>query len=395
MAAPQLQRIQDLEHSFQVFNQVSRELEDTYHRLEARVSALHHQVQQNDQAEITAQQARRMRATLQALPAGVVVLDGTGRVQDANPAAVALLGEPLVDEVWNAVIARAFAPRSDDGHDLSLVDGRRVSIATCPLGDEPGQVLLFTDVTETRELQNRLSQHQRLTAMGEMAAGLAHQIRTPLASGLLYASQLKNAGLGAQAKAQIADKVVSQLRQLESLINDMLLFSRSGYGGDESIAVTELLDELYEAVVPHCRERNIQLDMGTPVEEFHIQGNLHILLSALLNLATNALQAMNTAGVLGVEARRGVCDTVEIRVTDTGPGIPEHLRDKLFQPFFTTRANGTGLGLSVVRSVAQAHGGSVRLESGPDGGSVFIVQLPLLAADDGLQPVPTNHSLAS
>jgi two-component system sensor histidine kinase FlrB len=371
MAVPQLRQIQDLEQTFQVFTQVSRDLENSYHRLEDRVSALHQQ--QTSELE-----ARRVRATLQALPAGVVVLDGTGRVQDANPAAVALLGEPLVGEVWTAVIARAFSPRSDDGHDLSLVDGRRVSINTCPLGSEPGQVLLFTDVTETRELQNRLSQHQRLTAMGEMAAGLAHQIRTPLASGLLYAAQLKNVTLDAATKAHIADKVVAQLRQLENLINDMLLFSRSGYGGDEPVNIADLLAELHNTVQPHCEERGIRLEMSPVAEDAQVKGNPRILHSALLNLANNALQAMQRGGVLSLRARPGVCDTVELCVADTGPGVPEAIRDQLFKPFFTTRSNGTGLGLSVVRAVAQAHGGSVRLEQAHAGGSVFIVQLPVL-----------------
>ena len=371
MAVPQLRQIQDLEQTFQVFTQVSRDLENSYHRLEDRVSALHQQ-------QTAEKDARRVRATLQALPAGVVVLDGTGRVQDANPAAIALLGEPLVGEVWTAVIARAFSPRSDDGHDLSLVDGRRVSINTCPLGSEPGQVLLFTDVTETRELQNRLSQHQRLTAMGEMAAGLAHQIRTPLASGLLYAAQLKNVTLDATTKAHIADKVVGQLRQLETLINDMLLFSRSGYGGDEPVNIADLLAELHITVQPHCEERGIRLEMSPLAGDAQIKGNPRILHSALLNLANNALQAMQRGGVLSLRARPGVCDTVELCVADTGPGVPEAIRDQLFKPFFTTRSNGTGLGLSVVRAVAQAHGGSVRLEGAPGGGSVFIVQLPVL-----------------
>jgi len=100
--------------------------------------------------------------------------------QECNPAAVDLLGEPLRHRAWSEIIARAFAPRSDDGHEISLADGRRVNLSTCPLGDEPGQIILITDVTEMRRLQDRLHHQQRLAAMGETAASLAHQIRTPL-----------------------------------------------------------------------------------------------------------------------------------------------------------------------------------------------------------------------
>jgi two-component system sensor histidine kinase FlrB len=94
-------------------------------------------------------------------------------------ASEALLGEPLRGQLWINVVKRCFAPQHDDGYEVSLRDGRRVSVSTCPLGDHPGQVLLLTDVTETRSLQERLSQQKRLAALGEMAASLAHQIRTP------------------------------------------------------------------------------------------------------------------------------------------------------------------------------------------------------------------------
>jgi len=279
------------------------------------------------------------------------------------------------------VIARVFAPRSDDGHEISLRDGRRVSISTCPLGEQPGQVLLITDVTETRELQYHLGQHQRLIAMGEMAAGLAHQIRTPLASSLLFAAQLKNSHLDNQSRNQLADKVTSQLKQLESLISDMLIFSRTGYSGQECVTVETLLTELESAISGVCQQRGVQLNLKCENPHLQIRGNPRILGSALLNLANNAIQAMtqqsSDQAQLTLRARSGVCDTVELCVIDNGPGIPEDIQQELFKPFFTTRNDGTGLGLAVVQAVAHAHGGSVRLESTQAQGSEFVVQLPV------------------
>lgn len=382
MAAQQLQQLEDLEQSFQIFNLVSSRLEATYQLLDNHVAELHHSLAESHP------KPQRLQTILKALPAGVVVLDGKGRVLECNPAATSLLGEPLLGEVWTDVISRAFAPRSDDGHDISLASGRRVSIDTCPLGDEPGQVLLFTDVTETRELQDRLSQHQRLSALGEMAAGLAHQVRTPLASGLLYASQLKRSNLDDTTRSELSQKVVTQLRQLDALINDMLLFSRSGYGGEEIIAADELLNALAKATKPHCAERGIELQIRNTAAGRFIKGNSHTLLSALQNLSNNALQAMNNVGTLTLSVRAGACDMLEIAVADTGPGIPRELQDKLFKPFFTTRSSGTGLGLSVVKAVTQANGGSVHVESSPGKGSEFVLQLPELAMDD----VACHHS---
>ncbi len=370
MALQQTPQIQTLEHSFRVFDLASPQRETSYPS---------HSVRQTPPP--VPDRAQRLQAIFNALPSGVVVLDASGRVQECNPAAIELLGEPLTGEQWTDIIDRAFSPRGDDGHDISLADGRRVSISTCPLGGEPGQLLLLNDVTETRELQQRLSQHQRLSALGEMAAGLAHQVRTPLASGLLYASQLKRPHLDADSRAELAGKVVTQLRQLDALTNDMLLFSRSGYGGEEVIEMDELLASLASAVTPHCEERGTELRISNACQGARTQGNPRTLLSALLNLTNNAMQAMGQGGVLQLGLREGACGRLEITITDTGPGIPAEVRAHLFKPFFTTRANGTGLGLSVVQAVAQAHGGGVRVDSRPGEGSEFIVQLPRL--DDG------------
>jgi two-component system sensor histidine kinase FlrB len=391
MAVAQTQRIQELEDSFEIFNRVSQQLEDSYHRLEDRVSQLHGEIAAGEPQPHPNASSNRLHAILTALPAGVVVLDGSGRVQECNPAAKLLLGEPLQGEVWAAVIARAFAPRSDDGHEISLRDGRRVSISTCPLGGVPGQVLLITDVTETRQLQDKLSQHQRLIAMGEMAAGLAHQIRTPLASSLLFASQLKNGNLDSDSRSKVADKVMQQLRQLESLISDMLMYSRSGYSGDETITVEALLAELANSVATVCEQRDIKLIVSCDTPLHHIQGNPRILGSALLNLANNAIQAIGQDGTLHLHAHDGVCNTVEVCVIDDGPGIAEDIQKDLFKPFFTTRSDGTGLGLAVVQAVARAHGGSVRLESIQGQGSRFIVQLPIAATADSAVALGTRQ----
>jgi len=391
------QQIQDLEKSFKVFNRVSTQLEASYHQLEARVSQLHGELSSTDSLTAAAQNsqpvtanATLLRAILTALPAGVVVVDGSGKISEFNPSATALLGELQRGEIWAHVISRVFAPRTDDGHEISLRDGRRVSISTCPLGDQPGQVLLITDVTKTRELQDNLGQHQRLIAMGEMAAGLAHQIRTPLASSLLFASQLKNTQLDNEARSQLADKVTGRLRQLDSLISDMLIFSRTGYSGKECVSVETLFSDVVSQIEGVCQQRGIQLSINCEMPEQEIQGNPRILGSALLNLANNAIQAIakedSQEGTLTLLARKGVCNTVELCVIDNGPGIPEDIQHELFKPFFTTRNDGTGLGLAVVQAVARSHGGSVRVESIQNQGSEFIVQLPVVTTEKNTTP---------
>jgi two-component system sensor histidine kinase FlrB len=383
-------RLKGLEESFQTLNELSHSLETTYHSLEDRVVELQTQVLQSQQDNAHSQlenkdRLRLLSSVLKVLPAGVVVLDTTGRVQECNLASEALLGEPLRGQLWINVVKRCFAPQHDDGYEVSLRDGRRVSVSTCPLGDHPGQVLLLTDVTETRSLQERLSQQKRLAALGEMAASLAHQIRTPLSAAILGVSQVKNNRLPESKRTDIVEKLLANMRQLENLVNDMLLFSRSGFTGEEAFTIDSLLDCVQVALSTHTGQRtNVRIINNT--DDISVVGNPHILQSAILNLINNAVEASGPSGQVTVHAYSLGLNTVDIKVQDDGCGVPDDIQEKIFDPFFTTRTNGTGLGLAVVRAIARAHRGEVWLESNPDStldskkgeGSAFIMRLPTI-----------------
>jgi two-component system sensor histidine kinase FlrB len=326
--------------------------------------------------------ARRYARLLEVLPAAVVVLDSDGMVQESNSAAEALLGQPLNGEPWCAVIERAFDPRLDDGHEVSLRDGRLVSISIVPLGEEPGQVVLLKDLTETRQLQERLGHQKRLAAMGEMAATLAHQIRTPLASALLYMSHLARPALDPALRARIAGRIQERLHHLERVIADILVFARGGSFEVTPLTAAELLGAVCESLAPQWQACDATIEIRDHTAGAWLLGSREALASALVNLATNARQARPQGLRLELAARRGPDETIVIAVRDNGPGVPPELRDRIFEPFFTTRASGTGLGLAVVRAIAEAHRGSVRLDPDTGAGSCFALSLPLYAADD-------------
>lgn len=164
-----------LEKTFAMFSQMSSQLSESYNVLEARVTELKGQLalvsaQRMQELAEKERLAQRLQSLLDLLPGGVIVLDGQGVVREANPVACSLLGRPLVGMLWREVIARNFAPRKDDGHEISLKDGRRVSIATRSLDGEPGQLVLLADLTETRRLQDELARHERLSSLGRMVA---------------------------------------------------------------------------------------------------------------------------------------------------------------------------------------------------------------------------------
>lgn len=378
-----------LQDAFQTFNQLSDQLANSYRALEERVTHLNEELVSTNDArihELTQKErlANRLSTLLQALPGGVVVLDETGQIQEFNQAAVDLLGEPLEGVVWADVISRAFAPKTDNGHEVSLVDGRLVNISTCPMVNGPGQILLITDVTEMHELQDRFNQHKRLVAMGEMAASLAHQIRTPLASAMLYSSNLKRKDLSLADHDRFCEKIHSRLAHLEHIVNDMLLYARSSNTrAEDTFTLDSLMVELEHNLDAQLLQTNCELTCTDETNGLKFVANRQMLLSALINLAVNAIQSMGQYGRLSVLVRKADEHNIEIYVCDNGPGISREKLDHIFDPFFTTRNEGTGLGLAVVRAVVHAHKGEIIVNSEADTGTTFILRLPILSTSSG------------
>ncbi len=311
---------------------------------------------------------------LDSLPAGLVLLDGRGIVVYGNPAAEELLGRPLRGRLWRELIASVFMPRLDDGHDVSLRDGRRVSIATRPFISRRGQLLQLTDVTETRRLQDRLASLGRLSELGRMAAGLAHQIRTPISAALLYAAHLTESTLDDERRQRFAGKLVARLTDLESLVRELLVFARGGGLQQDIVSVDSLLEDLQASLHHQLDSAGAVLHLDRQRSESTVPGNREALLSALQNPVLNAIQAGARhvrVGVTHPDAR-----TVEIRIADDGPGIPEEKLESVFDAFFTTRSEGTGLGLAMVKAVVQGHGGATWAARAPDGGALIVVQIP-------------------
>jgi two-component system sensor histidine kinase FlrB len=281
-----------------------------------------------------------------------------------------------VGEPWVAVVARTFAPRWDDGHDVSLVDGRRVNVATAALGTEPGQILLIKDVTQTRRLQDQLDHHRRLSAKTELAAVLAHQVRTPLATALLQLGNLNRAGLAPEAQQRARSKALDAMRQLERLVEDMLSYARGGVLEAEPIRVQHLLDIVEQSVAAQQDDDAFTFELRRPETDVWISGNRSALLSIILNLVNNARAATAGRGRLRLDL---TVDSAELicRFSDNGPGIAPANRSQIFEPFFTTRQNGTGLGLSVARAIARAHAGDLELDETALEGACFVLRLPL------------------
>lgn len=392
---PQAERLSEV---FDHFNRTSARLSASFRFLAERISGL-------NKADGTARwreapgnvdqvdaNAVFLRGILDALPAGIVLIDGDGCIRECNAAARDLLGVPLSGRVWRDVISEVFVPGAGvDG--LTLGNGRVVTVATGPLGKLPGQVVLLNDVTEFRLMRALVERRQRLSVLGEMTASLSHQIRTPLASSLLFLSQLENENLDSANRRRFCSKIRACLGHLDNLSRDMLAFAGGGALNAENFTISSLLDEFRQLSAALVGQGGIRLEIIDESQGWGMRGNRAAILTVLQNLVENAIQACTSAGTatsLGAAGhlrllirrigdRKGL-EALDILLSDDGPGIPEEIRAQVFEPFYTSRPQGTGLGLAVARAVVQAHGGEIWIESEVGLGTTVGMRFPAAAS---------------
>lgn len=365
--------VDGLREAFDEFNQHSARLEASYQSLSGRVASLTQQLEDEQSArhrELLENErlGNRLLRTVELLPGAVMVLDGDGVICESNSQAASLLNRPLVGMPWSDIVRRECVPGASAAGDLCLQDGRRLSLSRRSLAPEPGEILLLADVTESRRMSEMLDRKERLSEIGEMTARLAHQIRTPIASALLNIARIEGNG----RNAEIAGRVRSRLKEVGRMVDDMLIFTAGGQCSAERFALEDLMAELVDS----CRLDQVPNDLlATRITgNVEVAGSRDAIKGAMLNLIENARQASNPEDPVELGAEI-VSNRVCLTVTNKGERIPIKLLPRLFEPFFTTRPEGTGLGLAVVQSVAEAHGGEVLVDSG-DKGTTFAICLP-------------------
>lgn len=373
-------RLKELEQAFELFNATSMQLTNAYDGLQEQVVHLQGQLAKSDQER--RQVADRLSRLLNLLPAGVIVLNEQKQVAEMNPSAEAILGRDALGRDWDIVVMNVFLIANDAG-ELITHDDVVYQLSEACLDEAAGKILLIQDVTSARALQAHVSRHQRLHSMGEMAASLAHQIRTPLASALLYVSQLNTDKLNKEKREKFVAKALNSLNHLEGLVKDMLQYARGGKGSEQRIELSELFAQLEKNIETQvaCSESHVVFE---PVDDgLVIMGDKDVLLTALQNLIGNAIDVVGKHATIQVLVNKLSEKQVDLVVVDSGPGVEPELLEKIFEPFYTRRAKGTGLGLAVVRAIAEAHGGKAWVKSIVGHGSRFGIRLPLMSVKEG------------
>jgi two-component system, LuxR family, sensor kinase FixL len=297
---------------------------------------------------------------------------------------------PQCSQGHKKAVARYLDSRKPEliGHQSEFLTARKngqlfplsISFSVSNIGEKTFFTGIIRDLTETKALQEQVLKSERLAALGQLVAEVSHEIKNPLVMIGGYARQLLRSATDSkgQAKLQI---IVDEVRRLETLIGELRDLYRPKALNLETIDMAVLLKEVRELIQEEARNKQIEVVLDIPPAPVMVEGDRDKLKQVILNLSRNGMEAMDQGGKLTVRAQ---CleDRLEVTVSDEGPGIPEPELDKIFVPFYTTKKQGTGLGLSVSKRIIEEHRGcSFSLASGRDKGAVAKITMPISACE--------------
>jgi signal transduction histidine kinase len=341
---------------------------------------------------------------------GVVAITRDGRIAVMNDIAYRVLGlkprtsdigRPFSDVLKDVpdvirIIAGAFElSHLPNRAELRLKNtGKVIGYTLSPVKDargrDVGATLFFKDLTRVEQLEERERLRDRLAALGEMAAAIAHEVKNPLAGIEVMAGLLKRQLAESPDAQNILADIIKEAKMANVIVQEVLAFVRPIRLQVEDIALADVIRDAMTMAESHAKLKgDIEVRVDVPEALRPIQGDPHQLRQIFTNLLTNAFEAMGGIGTVDVTAvavdgdddagpaDHGTGPTIQITVSDNGPGIPPEVMERIFSPFFTTKPQGSGLGLAIVRKIVDAHDGRIDVGERPGGGTVFRVTLPV------------------
>ncbi len=378
---PQDIKKEKLTDAFQLFNELSENLSHSYQELEKQVVTLSGELAaaRTERVKTLIEKeklADRLQQLLAALPAAVIVLNGEDQVVDCNKIAIDYLSGSLIGQNWVDIVQDHLIEVFDNPHERQLRNGKRVSLTRNRLNNDSGQIILLSDVSELRSLQDKVNQQKHLTAMGEMVAGMAHQVRTPLSTAILYASQMNKLSVTDSNRIKFSNRILERLHYLERQVNDMLIFAKEGCLAMEAFSLRNFLKQVSENMQVLTENTELKFNMTSDVRVDGMLGNEDALLGAIMNLLNNAIEVLEGKGTITMTLVQCDQNNLQIMIDDNGFGIAKGDVQRVFEPFYSTKIKGTGLGLAVVDSVIRAHSGSIQCESQLGKGTLFTLLIP-------------------
>lgn len=325
---------------------------------------------------------------LQSVPSGVIGIDNAVCIKSVNQAAERILGIDAADAIGKRfdevfrepltvilnetdTVARMECPyTTDDKRHVWL--GITTSQLINSAGEKVGLIFVFSDLTDIKALQSQVELKERLSQLGEMSAGISHELRNSMAVISGYAKLLsKKVDTSCQGTV---DAIQAEIKSMDLIITELLAFAKPTVLNTEEVLINDLLKETVNTAIGGNDSIRVSIRESGAV---YINADKVLLRQALHNLIANAVEAMPEGGSIeiGIVPSHG---KAEISIKDSGAGIPEDIKSKIFLPFFTTKEKGIGFGLALVQKIIVSHGGSIEVESKEDEGSVFRIILPAL-----------------
>jgi len=314
-----------------------------------------------------------LNAILYNLEEAIIVVDPEDRVTMLNKSAEDLLGISRSEAVGKVFNNLHFLISKNNSETILTVTGRQYSIILShstivdSRGSSRGSVVLIKDITRLRELEIQQERDQRLKAMGEMATRIVHEIRNPLCSVQLFSSMLESELQNTPHK-ELARGISTGISSLNTILTNMLLFARPHKPSSKKISIDRVVEESVVILIPLIRARNIELKKS--LHRYEVLGDGELLKQVFINVILNAVQALPNGGDLNITMEESAASVI-VHVKDNGLGIDSADIEKIFNPFFTTKDTGTGLGLTIASQIMQAHGGYIKVHSGEDRGTTF------------------------
>jgi len=398
---------QHLKAAFETFNETTQRLQEAYEKLQERVAQLDRELEEkNRQLLLKVEELNRTRDylhdILEAMTDGVLAVDVDGRITTFNRAAQRITGYTAA-EVKNRRYSELFADSFGDlprragrfeasrGHvpsELRRRDGAAVPVSesvallTDRQGNVAGAIKVFQDLSEITRLKERVRRNDRLAAVGQMAAAVAHEIRNPLGGIEGFAALLARDIPRDDPKRMLVEKILAGTKSLNRVVSELLAFTRPMKFELEAIDCEELLKSVLALAGDATNGVAVSLEIDRTASPATVVGDAEKLKQVFLNVVLNALQSMTDGGALQIRMRREErtegreAPVLVVTFADTGCGIPEEVLPRIFEPFFTTKEKGTGLGLSVAARIVDGHGGRITATSTEGVGSTFEIRLP-------------------
>lgn len=331
------------------------------------------------------------------LPVGIIATNKSGRIETWNQAIEKITGikesnavGKTPKEILHEELAAFFdenkpkSPLAPDEREIRIAFAGDMYVLLCRLiqifdrnKTYMGEVLLLSDITKVKKLEQKMRESEKLAAIGKMAGGVAHEVRNPLSSIKGLALLLKNKFVAGSKERDTAQLLIQETERMNRTITEMLSFSRPISLKLQPVDVTTLLEKEVELIQAETLENNIEVLLTTSDDLKQIKGDKDRLTQLLMNVLLNSIQAMPDGGLITIEAENSASDDfVQLTISDTGTGMDENVLSQVFYPYFTTKQQGTGIGLAISQKIILDHNGSISIASQQGKGTVVTIQLP-------------------